>query len=266
MTNEEIAQLKADNERLNKIIGIVVEQNELLKLENAFLKKAVTPKDIINSFAKIGMAIKSNENALAKLDDEPRTRTNDMLNYKDGNNNSTEGMIKIKDGISNSTRDLVESKDGNNNSTEASVKINNGNSNTTEGIVTFKEGNNKGTGDMVNIEGLHNNVTEVMPATIDASGSIIGTLEKELKASGYNRISHSGVNNAAKLLIHFYNKGNGSYPELQKITGHSTDGIAKFIMSMKKRGWIHRFGFQQFGLTDNGVALIKQALTKSREN
>ena len=252
MTNEEIAQLKVDNDRLNKIIGIVVEQNELLKLENSFLKKAVTPKDIINSFAKIGMAIKSNENALAKLDDELRTSTNDMLNIKDGNSNSTEGMVKIKDGISNSTIDLVESKDGNNNSTNDPAKVNNGNSNVTEGVV--------------NIDDTRNNITEAMPATIDASGNIIGAVEKELKASGYNRISNSGVNNAAKLLIHFYNKGEGSYTQLQKITGHSTDGIAKFIMSMKKRGWIHRFGFQQFGLTDNGVALIKQALTKSREN
>ena len=252
MANEEIAQLKADNERLNKIISIVVEQNELLKLENSFLKKAVTPKDIINSFAKIGMAIKSNENALVKLDEGLSYVTNDYVNNKEGNNNVTEGMVKTKNGISNSTVELVESKDGNNNSTEALLKINNGNSN--------------GTGGVVYSDDTLSNITEAMPATIDASGNIIGAVEKELKASGYNRISNSGVNNAAKLLIHFYNKGEGSYPQLQKITGHSTDGIAKFIMSMKKRGWIHRFGFQQFGLTDSGVALIKQALTKSREN
>lgn len=224
MSNEEIALLKADNERLNKIIGIVVEQNELLKLENAFLKKAVTPKDIINSFAKIGMSIKANENALAKLDN----------------------------GLSNVSNELVNVKEGNNNVTKDIASFNNGNNTVTEGLAESDDA--------------RSNVVEVMPATIIASDNIIGALEKELKTSGYNRISHSGVNNAAKLLIHFYNKGDGSYPKLRKVTGHSTDGIAKFIMSMKKRGWIHRYGFQQFGLTEQGVALIKQTLSKSREN
>ena len=252
MSNEEIALLKADNDRLNKIIGIVVEQNELLKLENAFLKKAVTPKDIINSFAKIGMAIKSNENALAKLDEGLRTNTNNLAENKEGNNNNVENHVNFKEGNNNGTKDLD--------------NFNQGNSNGTEGIANNKEGNSNSTRDIATANEADNNVIEVMPSTIEPSDNIIGALEKELKASGYNRISHSGVNNAAKLLIYFYNKGDGSYPELKKITGHSTPGIAKFIMSMKKRGWIHRFGFQQFGLTDNGVALIKQALTKSREN
>ncbi len=224
MNDEAIARLKADNERLSKIISIVVEQNELLKLENSFLKKAVTPKDIINSFAKIGMALKDKENALAKLGE--------------GLPNNTEGIVNVKEGISGAQNELIENKEGNN-----SVEV---------GIANVDEGvKNAGDG---------------MPGIIEPSDKIIWALEKELKASGYNRIRDSGVNNAAKLLLHFYNKGEGDYPKLKKITGHSTDGIAKFIMSMKKRGWIHRYGFQRFGVSENGVVLIKQALSKSREN
>jgi len=238
MSNEEIAQLRANNERFAKIIDIVVEQNELLKLENAFLKKALTPKDMINSFAKIGVAIKDKENALVKLDGGLRTGTNDPVSFKEGNNNVAEGIANIKEG----------------------------NNNDTTGTVNNNQGINNNAGNMVEADKASNNITETMQQTIEPTNEIIGALEKELRASGYNRVSHSGVNNAAKLLIHFYNKGDGSYPQLKKITGHSTDGIAKFIMSMKKRGWIHRYGFQQFGLTGNGVALIKQALTKSREN
>ena len=252
MSNEEIALLKADNDRLNKIIGIVVEQNELLKLENSFLKKSVTPKDIINSFAKVGMAIKSNENTLAKLDEGLRTATNELAEIKEGNNINTKGTENFKEGNNNGTKDLD--------------NFNQGNSSSTEDIKNNKDGNNNGTRDMAKTIDADSQAIEVMPEAIQPSDNIIGALGKELKASGYNRISRSGVNNAAKLLIHFYNKGSGSYPDLKKITGHSTPGIAKFIMSMKKREWIHRFGFQQFGLTDKGVALIKQALMKSREN
>ena len=221
MSNEEIAQLRANNERLAKIIDIVVEQNELLKLENAFLKKALTPKDMINSFAKIGVALKDKENALVKLDGGLRTGTNDPVSFKEGNNNVAEGIANIKEG----------------------------NNNDTTGRVNNSQGINNNAGGMVEADKASNNITETMLQTIEPTNEIIGALEKELRASGYNRVSHSGVNNAAKLIIHLYNKGDGSYPQLKKITGHSTDGIAKFIMSMKKRGWIHRYGFQQFGLT-----------------
>lgn len=238
MTNEEIAQLKSNNERLNKIIDIVVEQNELLKLENAFLKKALTPKDMINSFAKIGVALKDRENALVKLDEGLRAGTNNPVSFKDGNNNVAEGITNFKEGNNNDTTDRLSNNQGINNNAGGMVETN-------------KAGNN---------------AAETMPQTIEPTNEIIGALEEELRASGYNRVSYSGVNNAAKLLMHFYNKGSGSYPELKKITGHSTDGIAKFIMGMKKRDWIHRYGFQQFGLTGKGVALIKQALSKSREN
>jgi hypothetical protein len=48
---------------------------------------------------------------------------------------------------------------------------------------------------------------------------------------------------------------------LGKLTGLSEGGVGKMIMSFKKRGLIHRTGYQQFALSPKAEQLMKKAFS-----
>jgi len=63
----------------------------------------------------------------------------------------------------------------------------------------------------------------------------------------------------AKIILHTYNGGSCTHKELKKLTGLSEGGIAKTIMSMKKRGLITRQKFQLFTPTEYCKQLMMEA-------
>ena len=92
---------------------------------------------------------------------------------------------------------------------------------------------------------------------IPIDGATVSTLSAKLKRAGFLTVNSDGLRTAASLLLHFYNKGRGDYRTLRKITGLSTDGLAKTIMALKKRGAITRTAYQEFTVSANLSQLIQ---------
>lgn len=101
-----------------------------------------------------------------------------------------------------------------------------------------------------------------LPVFIPLSGANVNAVHSILKSEGFNKVRYDAIQNAAKLLIHFHSRGGGGYPELRKITGLSTDGLAKYIRSLKKRGLIMRNGWQKFTPTAYGTSVLQKAGVK----
>ncbi len=80
-----------------------------------------------------------------------------------------------------------------------------------------------------------------------------------LRKNGFLTVNGKGLRNIGTLLIHFYNKGRGDYPTLRKITGLSKGGLAKTIMSLKKRGVIHRTAYKEYALSEPMRNFIAEA-------
>lgn len=87
-------------------------------------------------------------------------------------------------------------------------------------------------------------------------------MREVLKGEGYNKVRYDARDNTARLLIHFYNKGGGGYPNLKACFLNQV-GLAKFIRSLKKRGLIERNGWQQFKITAHGIHLLQRAGCKA---
>lgn len=290
MSNDEIALLKADNARLNKIIAILIEYNEVLKKNNALANLGEGQKLKENDMPNDSKGIKLMENDFIIVKEGIKLVENDMVSIKEGIKLVESDFANVKKGIKLMAKEPVNDKEGIKlefggianvdkafkNVFEHLDEVDKAFKNISGGITNVDEVFKNVSGDMANSDNASQNNLGDMINTEEAAKNenatsrdtsldhprLIWALGNELRASGYNKIRDSGVDNAAKLLLHFYNKGDGSYPELRKITGHTKDGIAKFIMSMKKRGWIHRYGFQKFGVSQLGLDMIHRAWVK----
>ncbi len=99
-----------------------------------------------------------------------------------------------------------------------------------------------------------------LPQTLEISQGLISLLSQVLRQSGFKHAKRDTTENAARLLLHFHNKGRGGYPELRKLTGLSEGGVAKFIMSLKKWNLIKRTGYQQFAPTPHADQIMQKCL------
>ncbi len=94
-----------------------------------------------------------------------------------------------------------------------------------------------------------NESSYALPAFVEPSPQVVGRLSNALKASGLKKVKRTGLRNMALVLLQAHNKQSCSHRELRKLTGLSEGGIAKLIMSMKKRGMIHREGYGRFAIS-----------------
>lgn len=107
-----------------------------------------------------------------------------------------------------------------------------------------------------------NQVVYTLPETLDTGMQNTGLLSRKLAEVILKRSRNSARQGAAKLLVHFYNKGTGKYEELQKLTGYSSGGLAKLMILMRKKGLITRISFQQFAPSQKALQLMQEAKLK----
>lgn len=69
----------------------------------------------------------------------------------------------------------------------------------------------------------------------------------------------SALYSTAALFVHLYNGGEGGYPALQKAASLSEGGLAKLLMSLRKKGLIVNKGYRQPALTERAMHIIKAA-------
>ncbi len=209
-----------------------------LKTENARLNQIITVLLEQNQYLKHCIAVVESGNG----------RTNNEYAIAENNNGNTNVANSIAENNNGKTivgYSMAENGNGKTNMGNSMAENDNGKTNVEEPI--SEKGNGK---------------TEVMaplPVFVPLNDDNITRVYSFLKNNGFNKVRFEAITNAAKLLIHFHNKGSGAYPELRKLTGLSGDGLGKYIMSLKKRGLIERDGWQKFKPTATGISVLQKA-------
>lgn len=162
-----------------------------------------------------------------------------------GNTNALNSQSENGIGNNNTLDTYSENRIGNNKANVATSKTGVGNIHIQEPLSKNGVGNT--------------NATETLSENIPLTPGNVGALYRFLRTQPIGKVRYSSVKNAAALLLHFYNKGGGAYPELKKLTGLSKYGLAKYLRSLKKRGLIERDGWQKFKVTAHAISYLKQA-------
>lgn len=100
----------------------------------------------------------------------------------------------------------------------------------------------------------------VLPEQIIPSNTLLASVAQKLEAAGYTRVKKDTRQTAAQLMIHFHNEGSSDYAGLQQLTGYSAGGLAKLLITLRKRGFLKRTGHGKYGITENGKSILAQAL------
>jgi len=108
----------------------------------------------------------------------------------------------------------------------------------------------------------YNEPLHLLPPKLEASSDNVDLLAEQLTKAILIRSRDSARRSAAKLLIHFYNKGSGRYDELIKITGYTGSGLGKLMTLMRRKGLIQRKAFQQFAPSALALQLMQEAKLK----
>jgi hypothetical protein len=231
MSDVEIASLRSEVARLNQIISVLLEQNEALKARVAVAEKTNRPG---NPLIAIAENINGNNDVQKPLSEKTMPPNDVSIAIVENNSGNT----NVQKPLSEKTMPL----------NDVSIAIAENNSGNTDVQKPLSE-NNNGT----------QHTTGLQQHFIPLTGSHVMRLRAYLRSHGFNKVRETAIINAAKLLLHFNNKGNGSYPELRKLTGLSKYGLAKYLRSLKKRRLIERDGWQRFKLTAHGISCLRNA-------
>jgi hypothetical protein len=99
-----------------------------------------------------------------------------------------------------------------------------------------------------------------LPEKTEPSDELISKLSSNLLTQKLIRAGNSTPQAAAKLIIHFHNGGSGLYTELIQLTGYSQGGLAKLLMNLRSKDLLVRASFQRYILTQKGKKLLYEAV------
>lgn len=251
MSDETKSQAVLPTEHLNRIIAILIEQNDGLKKENEWLKIYIGLKEQ-------GMPDIQIQEAFTEF-------WKSHLQTHVGQTEVGQSYKQMHIGHSESSQSHIQTNIGLTNNSQPHMQMNVGQSILGQSDMHLYMGLTKQSLPSMQKHIGQNEENTQLPAAIQPDALLISTLVKTLKEAGFKHAEFSTVRNAATLMIHFYNKGGGGYPELKKITNLSIGGLSKFMTSFRRRGLIKRSAFQKFELTPHGLNLLQQAYSKVKK-
>jgi hypothetical protein len=219
---------------LSKIITVLIEQNELLKQEIEWLRRSIGLREQGLSDEEISSRLGTNAMSYAETRVGLRNLTLSDVNFGVGFSNATKSNDKTVIGQGNNEKSYVKTGVGHGSDGKPYPDI--------------------GIGQTATLEPL--------PQIITPEMGVAFRLTPILHSSGVRYMSKKSLRNVATVMIHFYNKGSGAYPELKKLTSLSQGGVSKFMTSIRKRGLVKRYAYKKFELTPHGLNLLKQAYGK----
>lgn len=235
MAEEETTALKTEIARLNRVVDTLVSFNQRLTAENAYLRSLLEPQNLTYTILKSQDGITNHSDATVNSD--IGTTNNTYSNVKSDN-----GITKHSEGIESSDNRIT-------NSGYSIPKSENGITKRSGGTESFDSGITKHSAGTVSFEDGISTVSAALPVTIALTPEHAQRLAGNLKSLGFVRLSARTLLSVAKIMLHLYNNGDGSHETFRKTTGLSKGGLAKLIISLKKRGVITRTGYRQFQLT-----------------
>ncbi|MBK5285803.1 MAG: hypothetical protein JJE25_10415 [Bacteroidia bacterium] len=231
---DEPTDTRKENERLNKVISILIDRIEHLEKENTILANLINANMRVFASSVSGSASTDEGSTIA----EKGNGTPDIRN-------TIAGLVN---GILNEKSTVAEKGKG-------ATDMENTIAGLVSGIIdaenTIAE---KGSG--TTPKPAPAAVTALHPVEINSN--TVWKLSRALKKFYPVSIKLNTLRSVASQLLLLHNQGTASYPELRKISGLSAPGFAKHAPKLKKQGFIRREGYQKYSLTPLSKNLIAQ--------
>ena len=232
MTEEENAFFQTETGRLNKLISVLLEQNDLQKQEISYLKTAIMQSNITLPYPETGIWQSINKKSYEEtgVGQEQNTKSNDKTVVGQMDNTMSDHEIGV----------------GHHLYTMSNAKTGVGQKQAT--MSNYKTGVGQ------------TESPKPLPDTLPTDIITVAKLASFLRADGLKHMTTEARYNASKLLIHFHNKSHSDYKELRKLTALSQGGLSKFMTSLRKRGLIRGAGWQKYEPTEHALQLMQKAL------
>jgi hypothetical protein len=232
--------------RAEAIIDALITENRLLKARIAQLEKADGTKTDFVSQVRNEDGTKTHFSSTVKSDDGIETDFSSIVKSYGGTDTRFLSYLKSEDGIETRFSSTAKSDDG----TETDFSS----------IVKSEDGIETRSAHYAKSEGGTETPFHALPKTIDPTLCL--EVANQLSAAGITRVTGSFLVNVARLMIHFYNGSPSDYGTLQKLTSLSRGGLAKNMMSMRKRGIIVNAGFQRYEISAWSKEILKKSVMK----
>lgn len=232
MSQEKTSHLRAEIARLNKIINVLLEQNDAIKAAYSQLLlslEANNPNER-KTYTHLGLS----------------TPTKSQVSTHLGLNTSAQSQAPTDLGINQAAQSQSSTDLGMNTATQSQPPTDLGLSRPLQPEsptpLPLKQ------------------QTTTLPEQIVPSNTLFASVAQKLEAAGFTHVKSSTRQTAAQLFIHFHNGGNADYAGLQQLTGYSAGGLSKLLATLRKRGFIQRTGYGKYGLTEKGKQILAQAV------
>lgn len=242
MSENNSTQPQAEIARLNKIINVLLEQNDQLRGICSQLEQKLALHSLSEQPKNTNQATERNTGSDLGMKQPIHSTSLD----KQGVNQPTHSTNEQEQGIIQKTHSLTEATTGIKQPVHSpsltTIPSNQLIQPTASTTIPEKE------------------EMHLLPEKTEPSDELISKLSSSLLTQKLIRAGNSTPQAAAKLLIHFHNGGSGLYTELLQLTGYSQGGLAKLLMNLRSKDLLVRASFQRYILTQKGKKLLYEAV------
>lgn len=232
MSEQEISHLRAEIARLNKIINVLLEQNDAIKATYSQLLLRFEANNLTERKAYTHSGLNTLTQSQASTDLGLSIPNQSQSSTDLGINQATQSMPPTHLGLKIAIQSQLPTDLGLNRPLQPESPT----------PLPLK----------------HETIS--LPEQIVPSNTLFASVAHKLEAAGFTRVKQGTRQTAAQLFIHFHNGGNADYAGLQKLTGYSAGGLSKLLITLRKRGFIQRTGYGKYGLTEKGKQILGQAV------
>ena len=242
MSENNLTQSQAEIARLNKIINVLLEQNDQLRGICSQLEKKLALHSTSEQPNNTNQATDKNTDSDSGINQPIHS----ISSEQQGVNISIHSLNEQESGISQNLHSLIEQNTGINQPLHSpsltGIPSNDLISSTSSTTIPVNEQN------------------YLLPEKAELSDELIAKLSSSLLTQKLIRAGSGTPQAAAKLLFHFHNGGRCLYTELIQLTGYSQGGLAKLLMNLRSKDLLVRASFQRYILTQKGKKLLYEAV------
>jgi predicted transcriptional regulator len=224
---DEIPNLKKEIERLNKIITLLIEHNDLLRKEIDNLKST-------NNYSNV------------KSDNGTNTNSSTNDNIENGTITNIYTNVDLTSGSTKDNSTIIEKEIGANMNKSTNVENENG----INIIGNQASENENGT------KPIFNEISKIYIPPFEVNSAAIINLGARLRNIFPLRTHRKKLRAVANQLLLLHNASHASSDELRKVSGLSKPGFAKHFPKLKRDGLIYKAGTRKYMLTNKSKEII----------
>jgi len=262
MEQPDVTLLQKEIARLHKIIDLLLSQQESSREKSSLKEEEFRIKQMFNSLMEKQQATKQ---MLYSIQEQTQGTKQILYSHEgkeQGVSNALYSMWELQQAINQALYSLLELRMATSCPTCSPSESLQGTKQIAEPVLPTLHTTEQPTHSLQETPDAAINAARLLPPKIDAASGVVYWLSSLLRHQKHATGAESSSLNAARVLIHIYNKEESSYSSLRKLTSQSEGGLAKLMMRLRKKGLIERKAFQQFELTPTALSLLQDVWAK----